>query len=394
MDKFIGDLRDKAGVVLILFNNQAQPISRNMIPRRMHHMAKRALRSGEVVFPMMGSNALAGLVRGPSGRTYVVGVVIPERRSQSKIFKEITHGLFGWRLLVLLFVSAVACYFLARSLTSPISRLRHATRKFAAGDLSVRIGDQIKGDDEISGLARDFDEMAIKIEDLVGAQKRLLRDISHELRSPLTRLGLALELARKQGNCETQGSAFDRIELESERMNMMIGQLLELTRLESGPERIDMYEFDLHQLLHELVRDAGFEAEARGCSVVFETDNESLSYRGSGELMKQALENVIRNAVKYTEHGTVVDISMFKVGEHLEIRVSDCGPGVPDEALTKLFDPFYRVADARDRSSGGTGIGLAIAERSVRLHGGTIRAANRSRGGLEIEIRLPLNGPV
>ncbi len=111
LDKFIGDLRDKAGVVLILFNNQAQPISRNMIPRRMHHMAKRALRSGEVVFPMMGSNALAGLVRGPSGRTYVVGVVIPERRSQSKIFKEITHGLFGWRLLVLLFVSAVACYF-------------------------------------------------------------------------------------------------------------------------------------------------------------------------------------------------------------------------------------------------------------------------------------------
>lgn len=392
LDEFVVKLRDKSGIFLVLFDDQGQSLSRRSVPRRMHHMAKRALRSGEVVFPMMGArNGLASLVRGRSGRTYVVAIALPDRPRQKEFFKGITHGFLGWRLLILLAVTAVGCYFLARSLTSPISRLRRATQRFAAGDLSVRIGDQIKGRNEISGLARDFDEMAAKIEDSVEAQKRLLRDISHELRSPLTRLGLALELARNLGSSESQDNAFARIELEAERMNTMIGQLLELTRLENGSGRVAFQAVDITLLLQGLVRDAGFEAEARGGHVVLSGDYVAQTLLGGEDLLRQALENVIRNAVKYTDDGTTVEVIMSKSMDQLIIRVLDCGPGVPEESLEKLFDPFYRVADARERTSGGTGIGLAIADRSVRLHGGTIMAKNRSDKGLEVEIKLPLN---
>lgn len=392
LDEFVVKLREKSGVFLVLFDGQGQSLSRRSIPRRMHHMAKRALRSGEVVFPMMGSrNGLASVVRGGSGRSYVVAIALSDRPPQRETFKGITHGFLGWRLLILLAVTAVGCYFLARSLTSPIRRLRRATQKFAEGDLSVRIGEQIKGRNEISDLARDFDEMAGKIEDLVGAQKRLLRDISHELRSPLTRLGLALELARHPGRPESQDNAFARIELESERMNTMIGQLLELTRLENGSGRSDFKTVDMRLLLEELVRDAGFEAAAKGGEVVLNDGDISQVFRGGEELLRQALENVIRNAVKYTDDGTAVKVDMYQSTDILVIRVVDCGPGVPEESLDKLFDPFYRVADARERTSGGTGIGLAIADRSIRIHGGTITAKNRTDKGLEVEIKLPFN---
>jgi two-component system sensor histidine kinase CpxA len=359
----------------------------------MHHMAQRALRSGEVVFPMMGSrNGLAALVKGTSGNAYIVAIALPERPPQRNVFREVTHGFLGWRLLILLGVTALVCYFLARSLTSPIVKLRKAIRKVATGDLSVRVGGQIRGRDEISGLARDFDEMAAQIEGLVGSQKRLLRDISHELRSPLTRLGIALELARKQANPESQEKAFARIELEAERMNSMIGQLLELTRLESGAERAEHHQVDLVALLDELVRDAGFEAQSRQCQVSFSVAGEVPLFCGSPELLRRAFENVIRNAVKYTAPGTRVEVKLKAGDGKIWIQILDRGPGVPEETLEKLFTPFYRVADARERESGGTGIGLAIADRSVRLHGGTIRAENRSRGGLKIEISLRATG--
>jgi two-component system sensor histidine kinase CpxA len=315
---------------------------------------------------------------------------LPERPPKQQLFKGITHGFLGWQLLILLAVTASVCYFLARSLTAPISQLRQATRKFAAGDLSTRIGKKIKGKNEISGLAGDFDDMASKIEDLVGAQKRLLRDISHELRSPLTRLGIALELARKQASPETQEKALARIELESERMNTMIGQLLRLTRFETGASDVNFTRVDLHALLVNMVQDANFEAAARGCQVTLDSA-EGQMINGSLDLLTQALENVIRNAVKYTDDNTSVRVNTIKAGEELVIQVLDKGPGVPDNALKKLFDPFYRVADARDRKTGGTGIGLAIAERSIKLHGGTILAENCPAGGLKVTIVLPLN---
>ena len=389
VDAFAAELLDDAGIRIILFDSTGTPLTRQRVPRRMHHMSDRSLRSGEVVYPMMGQrNWLASPIQSRSGLTYAVALGLPDKPPPKHIFKGLTHGFLGWRLLILLVVSAGVCFWLARSLTSPIRRLRQATQQFASGDLSTRVGGQVKGKNELAGLANDFDEMAGKIEALVGGQKRLLRDISHELRSPLARLGVALELARQDDNVNSREKALSRIELEAERMNEMIGQLLSLTRLESSPEEMSRNDFDVCTLLERLVQDANFEAREVGSRVDFSGPDTAV-VSGYEELVARALENVIRNGVKYTEAGSQVQVEISRTPEGLLITVADQGPGVPDEELDKIFEPFYRVADARDRQSGGTGIGLAIAEQAVRLHGGAITASNRPGGGLLVAISLP-----
>lgn len=389
LDHYSDQLFAEVGSRIVLFNRDGRPLTnKQRVQRRMLRMARRALETGEVVFPMRGErNLLASKLESESGQTYIVAIGLPQKPPPRHIVKGLSHGLLGWRLLVLLGVSAVVCYWLARSFAAPIGRLRQATRQFASGDLSIRVGDQVRGKNEIGGLARDFDHMAERIEDLVGAQQRLLRDISHELRSPLARLGVALELARQEGNPEVRQKALQRIELEAERMNEMIGQLLSLTRLESGANELPRQEFDLAELLIHLVADANYEAKNRDCQVAL-VGNGPLLMTGSEELLARALENVIRNAVKYTDDNSSVAVELT-AEQGIDIRILDQGPGVPEEALDKLFEPFYRVADARDRQSGGTGIGLAIAERAVKLHGGTIKAKNRDAGGLAVEIHLP-----
>lgn len=391
VDEYTDELYKDAGIRIILFDSDARPLTRRKFPRRLQHMARRALQANEVVFPMMGQrDLLASPLQDAAGNTYVVAIGLPDKPPARQLVRSLTHGFLGWQLLILLGLTAVVCFFLARSLTAPISRLRKATRQLAAGNLATRVGDQVKGKTEIGGLARDFDEMAGRIEALVAAQKRLLRDISHELRSPLARLGVALELARQDANPEAREKALERIELEAERMNEMIGQLLSLTRLESGASELQCSEFDVTEMLSGLVQDADFEAKNRGCEVVFNGDL-AVCLVGSPELLARALENVIRNAVKYTAANSTVRVDLSTGEKGLHIRVSDQGPGVPEESLEKLFEPFYRVADARDRQSGGTGIGLAIADRAIKLYGGSIHARNRSEGGLMMEIYLPSN---
>ncbi len=389
VDRFSRKTLRDSGIRLILFDDAGRPLTQQKIPRSMEHMVHRAKRSGEVVFPMRGRrNGLASVVHSASGKTYFVAIALPERPQSKRLFQGMMHGFLGVQLLLLLAVTAVVCYFLARSLTAPIGRLRQATQKFAAGDLSIRIGDQIKGKNELAGLAADFDNMAGEIESLIGRQKNLLRDISHELRSPLTRLGIALEMARQAESSTTQDKALQRIELEAERMNTMIGQLLNLTRLESGHRELQLQTFDLCGLLEQLVADANYEAETQQCKVVLSAP-ETVSFYGSQDLLAQALENIIRNGVKYTAENSVVTVELSVTPTTLSIVITDQGPGVPEESLTKLFEPFYRVAAARDRQTGGTGIGLAIADRAIKLHSGTITAKNRPEGGLLIEINLP-----
>ena len=388
-DRFSERLLADAEIRIILFAASGEALTRRHVPRRMQHLSQRVLRSGEVVFPLRGQrNWLASPLQSRTGKGYIVALGLPDQPPVGRLFKGLSHGLFGWRLLALLLVSAAVCFWLAGSLTAPISRLRQATRQFAAGDLSTRVGDQVKGKTEIAGLAVDFDEMAGKIEALVAGQKRLLRDISHELRSPLTRLGIALELARQEGSQDMRQKNLRRIELEAERMNEMIGQLLSLTRLENGADEQQRTEFDLCVLLTRLVQDADFEAKNRNRQVIF-SGPQSAVIDGYEELLARALENVIRNGISYTEVGTQVSVELSRQSDALLIRIADQGPGVPDETLDKLFEPFFRVADARERQTGGTGIGLAIAEQAVRLHGGSIRASNRSTGGLLVEISLP-----
>jgi len=227
------------------------------------------------------------------------------------------------------------------------------------------------------------------------AQRHLLRDISHELRSPLARLIVALELARQRSGKEAKG-ALERIEEEAERLNDLIGQLLTLTQLESGGERIERGPVPLKELIESIAADADFEAQTRGRNVRALVEDD-FAVQGSEELLRRGIENVVRNAVRYTAEGTQVEIAVSRrrgdSGDSVVIRVRDHGPGVPEEVLARIFLPFYRVADARDRQSGGTGIGLAITERAVRLHNGTVAAANAPDGGLIVEITLPLSSP-
>jgi two-component system sensor histidine kinase CpxA len=297
-------------------------------------------------------------------------------------------------LIIAVISSGLVCYLLAWFLTMPIVRLRAATRQLAAGDLTARAGAPHAGRrDEVAGLMRDFDGMAERLENLVEAQSRLLNDISHELRSPLARLNVALGLARQRANAET-ASMLDRIELEASRLNELIGRILTLARLEDGAQRVPSAPVLLDEIVLNVAEDAEFEAQARHCHVRSEIPAGVWTTRGDASLLHSAIENVVRNAIRYTREGTSVEIQLEKIdvatGTQVVIRVTDCGSGVPVDALEKLFQPFYRLDDARGRQTGGVGLGLAITERAVRFHGGRVAAANRAEGGLMVEIHLPL----
>jgi two-component system sensor histidine kinase CpxA len=297
-------------------------------------------------------------------------------------------------LLIAVISSGLVCYFLSWYLTKPIVRLRAATRQLAAGDLSARSGAPGSGRrDEVAGLMRDFDAMAERLQSLVEAQSRLLNDISHELRSPLARLNVALGLARQRAGVES-ADMLDRIELEASRLNELIGRILTLARLEDGEQRVPRTPVPLDELVLTIAEDAEFEAQARGCHVRSVLPAGDWGVRGDASLLHSAIENVVRNAIRYTREGTSVEIRLERIegasGAEAVLQVADCGPGVPADALGKLFEPFYRLDDARGRQTGGVGLGLAIAERAVRFHGGSVAASNRPEGGLLVEMHLPL----
>lgn len=319
----------------------------------------------------------------PDGRKFVL-VLQWERPPTQGLFWGSTLGYL--RLGGLLITALLLCYLLALYLTSPIRKLRHATRELADGDLQTRVAPKLgMRRDELADLARDFDEMAARIESLITSQQRLNRDISHELRSPLARLNVALEIAKQKSNAET-APILERIETESERLNEMIGRLLTLAKLESGDENIEPVRVDLTELVRDVAADADFEAKAKGKSVELVTADECV-VMGSENLLRSAIENVLRNAVRYTNDGTAVDVQLVANNGHATVKISDHGGGVPDEELVHIFRPFYRIGEDRTRKTGGIGLGLAIAERAVKAHKGTITAKN-ANGGLEIEIGL------
>ena len=303
------------------------------------------------------------------------------------------RGVPSTGLMIGIITSGLVCYLLAWYLTKPIVRLRTAARRLAAGDLAARTGAPAsRGRDEVAGLMRDFDAMADRIETLLKAQSRLLNDISHELRSPLARLNVALGLARQRTGIEGT-DMLDRIEMEASRLNELIGRILTLARLEEG-EQVPQTPVPLSELVESVVEDAEFEAQARHCHVHATIADGDWQVQGNPSLLHSAIENVVRNAIRYTQEGTSVEVDLrgeegTGVSEAV-LRVSDSGPGVPQDALTKLFQPFYRLDEARGRMTGGVGLGLAITERAVRFHGGKVSASNRASGGLMVEIRLPM----
>jgi two-component system, OmpR family, sensor histidine kinase CpxA len=367
-------------------------------------LARRATLSGPFVFepPRPQQPPLAAqAVRSPRGALLVLVGELPRREfpgPEPPRLGEPGSLLFGLRqlgprLLAVLVIGALFCYGLARYLATPIVKLRGTTQELADGNLTARVSQGlIRRRDEIGYLGRDFNLMAGRIQSLVEAQRRLLGDISHELRSPLARLRVALELARRRAGAEA-APALDRMEREAETINEMIGQLLTLSRVEIGTEGLKSVRVDLCALLTEVGDDADFEARSRNRSVRV-TGCEACTTTGVAELLRSAVENVVRNAVRYTAEGTTVEISLTTESAGHERRaiigVRDFGPGVPAEAINEIFRPFYRVEDARDRQTGGSGLGLAIAARAIHLHEGAITAANAPGGGLIVEISLPV----
>ncbi len=319
----------------------------------------------------------------PNGERYVL-IVRWERPRMTPFFGE--SPLRYLRYGGLLLTAFLLCWALARYLSSPIGKLRRATQKLAAGDLSTRVAGKVGNRrDELAELAKDFDVMAERIESLITSQQRLSRDVSHELRSPLARMNVALEIAKQKSNGEN-ASVFQRIETESQRLNDMISRLLTLSKLETGSQDFERRELNLKTLVEQVASDADFEANANKRSVKIIRADEC-RVLGSESLIQSAVENVLRNAVRYTREGTAVEVSLSNGGSNAVLRVVDHGGGVPEAELSNLFRPFYRVGEARDRGSGGTGLGLAIAERAVIAHKGTITAQNIG-DGLAVEIVL------
>jgi two-component system OmpR family sensor kinase len=291
--------------------------------------------------------------------------------------------LIAFGILASLVCSALLAWYLAK----PIGNLRWALAGISAGKLDTRVAPRMgRRRDEIADLGRDFDHMAQQLQNLVGAQRRLLHDVSHELRSPLARLQAAVGLARQQP--EKLDDWLTRIEREGTRLDALVGELLTLSRLEAGIGTQQDDYVDLHDLVSEVSDDARFEAAASGRRVAFAGSGEII-IRARAELLRRAVENVIRNAVKYAPAGTAVDVELDRADQsrHARLIVSDRGPGIPESDLTAVFEPFFRSAGADSRS--GYGLGLAIARRAVEAHGGSIRAINREGGGLRVEIELP-----
>jgi two-component system, OmpR family, sensor kinase len=320
----------------------------------------------------------------PDGTAYTV-LLVPRRPS---IFGALSLPAISMRILgIALVVSAFASWWLAQHLSAPIRRMQAGARALAGERLDVRVSAGLDGrKDEVAVLAREFDAMADRLRANRSALTRLLGDISHELRSPLARMRLALGLAR-QPNADS-ARQLDRMEREIERLDVLISQVLKLARLNGTDIPFEREPFDIDEMIDEVVRDAAFEGTAKGCEVHTVGAAHSV-VSGNRELLRSAIENVLRNAVRYSPQGAPVEVAVERGAAGLTISVRDRGPGVPASELERIFEPFYRVAESRDRDSGGEGIGLAITSQVMKAHGGTARADNRAGGGFEVQLNLP-----
>jgi len=297
----------------------------------------------------------------------------------------------GMRLGVAAIISALVSLLLARYLAAPLGQLSRASRQLATGDLTVRVGTPLaERKDEFGQLAMDMDEMAGRLQVSQQANQRLLRDVSHELRSPLARLRVALEIARSKDQNQVV-EELDRIELESERLEKLIDEVLGLLRESTTSQELKMQRFDLAELLQDLVETVNYEI-AEGREPIGLQLESTLLLDADRELLWRVFENLLRNALIHSGGSEGIHVSANQVSsKEILVCVLDSGPGIAETHIKRIFEPFYRVDEARDRNSGGHGLGMAIAASAVRRHGGRISASNRQVGGLEVKVVLPVN---
>jgi len=323
----------------------------------------------------------------PDGQQYQLAYSINGLR------KEYRTGKYGHFLNVpkpLLWMGGLGGLFfsalLAWNLTRPLRQLRAGLGLVAQGDLAVRLWPIMRRrNDEISDVARDFDSMAERLQVLVNAREQLLHDISHELRSPLARMQLAIGLARQ--NAQNVENSLQRIEHESERLDKMIGELLTLSRAQQG-NGLDEEYFDLYGLTNTVVSDARYEAQATEVNIILQANSEQdYTVSGNAELMRRAIDNIVRNALRFSPPGEKVTVSLTRQEQQFHLQVSDHGPGVDERLLSSIFDPYVRVESPL--SGKGYGLGLAITRKVVMAHRGQVEARNGDSGGLIITLSLP-----
>jgi two-component system, OmpR family, sensor histidine kinase CpxA len=336
-------------------------------------------------------------VTSATGKKYIYILSVPRNSDHHHTwYGDLLHFAFP-QLPVAIAIGGLTTFVLVLVFTRPVVRLRKAARELAHGKLSARVKEAppsapgIFRGDEFHALVHDFNHMAERLESLMNAQRLLLRDVSHELRSPLARLSVALELSREDAD-STMGTHLDRIQRETERLNQLIGQLLTLSSMEAleGAERFAPV--SLKSLLEEMLPDAGYEARQRDASVELDAGCDCV-IEGRRELIYRAIENVVRNAIRYTKSGSAVEIKLYPSGDRVPdaaiVEVSDRGPGIPESERESIFRPFYRVDQARSAQTGGFGVGLAIAERAVKLHKGQLQVFSRDGGGTTIQMIFP-----
>ena len=318
-----------------------------------------------------------------TGNRYVAVMTVFEPKN--RLFRT----RFWLNLTLAIFPTALVCLLLSLYITRPITRLRSTAQRLASGDLAARSSPhKIARRDELGALARDFDTMAAQIQRLMTVQRRFVADVSHELGAPLTRMHLGLALLRRQSADENNG-ALKRVEREADKLSNLVQQLLLLAGLEAGRCPTEsMAPVSMRGLCDSIIEDANFEAEHANCSIA--GSRQDVTLFAYPQLLRRAIDNVLRNAIHYAPSGSEVLLNCQAEISQLVIEVLDTGRGVPESMLADIFQPFFRTAPGRESESGGTGLGLAIAAEAVRFHGGTISAQNRSSGGLQVTIKLPL----
>jgi two-component system sensor histidine kinase CpxA len=333
---------------------------------------------------LMRARPLSQLI-GPDGQRYIF-VVVPFR---TNILTR--YGLpppAQW-LILALFVSASVSIMLAKTMSRPVQKLRAATHALADGDFEKRVSASVgKRRDELGLLARDFDQMADKLQRAARQQTELSRNISHELRSPLARLRVASELARREAGDLAE---LDRIDLETERLDSLVAQILNFTRLDSLTEK-DKKTASLNDIIEDVVADVNFECKSSGLNgvAVIATFSSSITMLMHEETMRSAIENILRNAVKLSYKGGEVSLSVAReYPDKVIVIIDDRGPGLPERDLELVFEPFFRSRETAEKST-GTGLGLAIAARAIGWHGGSVVASNRAGGGLRITLEMPI----
>src|SRR5271169_5478068 len=365
-----------------LLDAAGRELSGRPMPEEIREYAQRALRHEGMVRPdeAVFVVATATTARG----TYLfIGEFIPPGLS------ERVPGDIIWVLKLGTIISALMCLVIAHYLSKPIERLRNATNELARGNLDIRVGATIGNrSDEIADLVRDFDSMAGELRNQIQSERNLLSGVSHELRSPIARMRLALALARVADRPERE-EMLDRIEQDTIQLDSMLERILTVARLENGQYKPKFESLSLNDVVDDVLDDARFEAAATDTTVNYR-DDAMVQVSGDPGLLRSAIENVVRNAIFYSGHGGTIDVCLRVEDGQAILAIRDNGKGVPEEALPLLFKPFYRVDDARGTNTGGMGLGLAIVRNAVAIHGGSVSARNVSPHGLEVELRLPI----